>query len=233
MSADALAGLSIIIPALNEAAGIGATLDQLARCRARGAEVIVVDGGSVDSTVEIARALAAHVIEAPAGRAVQMNAGVGASRGLLLLFLHADSILPEEADTLLAAVLADDTLLWGRFDVRIAGRHWMLAIVATMMNLRSRLTGIATGDQAIFVRRRVFEAVGGYPAIALMEDIALTHRLNRLARPVCLSARVTTSGRRWETCGVMRTIFLMWRLRFAYWAGADPGQLARRYRNGS
>ncbi|MFG1313148.1 MULTISPECIES: TIGR04283 family arsenosugar biosynthesis glycosyltransferase [Hyphomicrobiales] len=233
MSADALAGLSIIIPALNEAAGIGETLNRLALCRAQGAEVIVVDGGSTDATMERVRAQAVRVIEVPPGRAVQMNAGARASRGALLLFLHADTALPEEADTLLAAILRDDTKLWGRFDVRITGRHWMLRIVATMMNLRSRITGIATGDQAIFVRREVFEAAGGYPTIPLMEDIALTHRLNRFAKPVCLSARVMTSGRRWETHGVMRTIFLMWKLRLAYWAGADPRQLARRYRNGS
>ncbi|MFC3677155.1 TIGR04283 family arsenosugar biosynthesis glycosyltransferase [Ferrovibrio xuzhouensis] len=224
-----LAKLSIIVPALNEEATIVSTLARLARFRAQGATLIVVDGSSSDATVEIARQHADLVLCTPRGRAVQMNAGASASCGALLLFLHADTALPDGADGLLGAVLCEDTKLWGRFDVRIAGRHWLLTIIAVMMNVRSRLTGIATGDQAIFVRRGTFESVGGYPAIPLMEDIALSRNLKQLRRPVCLRARVTTSGRRWEKHGVAQTMLLMWRLRFEYWAGADPWKLAKRY----
>ena len=160
--------------------------------------------------------------------AIQMNAGAGAARGDALLFLHADTLLPEAADRLVAQAL--ERSHWGRFDVRIDSRHRLLAVVARMMNLRSRLSGVATGDQAIFVRRSAFEATGGFPQIPLMEDIAFSARLKRVGRPVCLRECVVTSGRRWERHGVVRTIVLMWRLRFAYWLGADPAELARRYR---
>lgn len=226
----ALEKLSIIVPTLNEAEGIARALARLTHLRQQGAEVIVVDGGSSDSTAEIAREQADLVLSAPRGRARQMNAGARASRGTLLLFLHADTSLPDVADRLLADVLMEDsTKLWGRFDVRIMGRHWLLAVIAMMMNARSRLTDIATGDQAIFVHRSAFAAVGGYPEIPLMEDLALSRTLRRLSRPLCLRARVTTSGRRWEKHGVIWTMLLMWRLRFEYWAGADPRTLARRY----
>jgi rSAM/selenodomain-associated transferase 2 len=146
----------------------------------------------------------------------------------VLLFLHADTALPEAADRMIAGAVGAGRE-WGRFDVHIVGRHRMLPVIATLMNWRSRHTGIATGDQAIFVTRKAFDAVGGYPDIALMEDIALSRALRRRSPPACLSARVRTSGRRWEQHGVWRTIWLMWRLRAAYWLGADPVELARRY----
>lgn len=222
------AALSIILPVLDEAAGIEACLARLQALRARGVEVIVADGGSADDTVRLARPLADRVVVAPRGRASQMNAGARAAHGRVLLFLHADTVLPEAADRLIAGAVGAGRE-WGRFDVDIVGRHRMLPVIAALMNWRSRHTGIATGDQAIFVTRAAFDAVGGYPDIALMEDIALSRALLRRAQPAFIGARVHTSGRRWEQHGVWRTILLMWRLRAAYWLGADPAELARRY----
>jgi rSAM/selenodomain-associated transferase 2 len=220
--------LSIIVPALDEEVSITATLAALAPCRARGAEVVVVDGGSRDATRALAAPLADRVIDAPRGRASQMNAGARASSGATLLFLHADTLLPPGAMEAIAR-LDGEHRDWGRFDVAIAGERPLLAVVAFFMNLRSRLTGIATGDQAIFVRRETFEACGGFPAIPLMEDVALSRELKRRGAPLCLRERVVTSGRRWERHGTLRTIVLMWRLRVAYALGADPHRLARRY----
>jgi rSAM/selenodomain-associated transferase 2 len=211
--------LSVVVPALNEASGIRAALEALAPLRARGHEVIVVDGGSSDDTVRIAQGLADRVMHVPRGRALQMNAGARAASGEVLVFLHADTRLP-------ADFVIPEFAQWGRFDVRIDGRHPLLKVVACAMNLRSRLTGIATGDQAMFVRRDVFP---GFPEIPLMEDIALSRLLKRRAPPACLRARVTTSGRRWESRGVLRTIFLMWSLRLMYFLGASPERLARIY----
>jgi rSAM/selenodomain-associated transferase 2 len=221
--------LSIVMPVLDEAAGIEATLAALAPLRARGAEVIVVDGGSADDTVRRAAPLADRVLAGPRGRARQMNAGAALARADLLLFLHADTVLPAVADAHVRAALQQGAT-WGRFDVRIDGRHPMLRVVAALMNTRSRLTGIATGDQAIFVRRDVFHRLGGFPEQPLMEDVELSSRLRRIAAPHCIAARVVTSGRRWETRGVWRTIFLMWRLRWRYWRGEPAAQLARAYR---
>jgi rSAM/selenodomain-associated transferase 2 len=221
--------LSIIVPVLNEQAGIAAMLQDLSGLRARGAEVIVVDGGSRDDTVALARPLCDHLITAPRGRAAQMNAGAGVARGDVLLFLHADTGLPADSDRLVLEGLAASGRPWGRFDVRIDGRHPLFPLIAAMMNLRSRLTGIATGDQAIFVDRSAFAAVGGFPDIALMEDIVLSRRLKRLGRPLCLRARALTSGRRWEKHGVVRTILTMWRLRLAFFLGAEPAKLAASY----
>ncbi|MCZ7563431.1 MAG: TIGR04283 family arsenosugar biosynthesis glycosyltransferase [Burkholderiales bacterium] len=224
--------LSIIVPALNEAAGIVAALGALAPLRARGHEVIVVDGGSTDTTAVLARPLAERVIDAPRGRARQMNAGARIASGDVLVFLHADTLLPEGADRLIERALGAPDCAWGRFDVRIEGVHPLLPVVAAMMNLRSALTGIATGDQAIFVRRAGFAAVGGYPPIALMEDVALSRALARRARPARVRERAATSGRRWETRGVLRTIALMWWLRTRYFCGASPERLARLYDGG-
>jgi rSAM/selenodomain-associated transferase 2 len=216
--------LSVIVPALNEAPGIGAALQALAPLRARGHEVIVVDGGSEDRTREIAASLCDRLVLAQRGRAVQMNAGAQAARGDVLVFLHADTRLPEDAEKEIAGCLEGH--LWGRFDVAIEGRHRLLPVIARAMNLRSRLTGIATGDQAIFVRR---EAFAGFPDIALMEDVAFSTAMKRRGPPACLRSRVLTSGRRWESRGVLRTVALMWRLRLLYFLGARPEALARRY----
>ena len=222
--------LSIIVPMLNEAAALPGLLPQLAHWRTRGCEVVLVDGGSTDGSADMARVAGFTVVDAERGRARQMNAGAAAAGGEVLLFLHADTQLPAEADVAVRAALADARREWGRFDVRISGRAPMLRVVATLMNLRSRATGIATGDQAMFVRREAFDAVGRFPLQPLMEDIELSCRLLRRTRPACLRARVTTSGRRWEQRGVWRTIVLMWRLRWAYWRGVPAEVLAEAYR---
>jgi rSAM/selenodomain-associated transferase 2 len=221
--------LSIIVPVLNEAPGIEATLGALAPYRQRGAEVIVVDGGSDDGTPAKAQPHASAVLAAARGRARQMNAGAAQAHGNVLLFLHADTQLPPEADRLILASL-NSGACWGRFDVRITGTAPMLRVVAALMNARSRWSGVATGDQAMFVRRDMFERTGGFPDQPLMEDVELSKRLRRLARPACLRAKVATSGRRWETRGVWRTIFLMWRLRWRYWRGESAHHLAEAYR---
>jgi len=221
--------LSIIMPVLDEAAGIAEALGALAPLRDRGGEVIVVDGGSRDATVDLARMHADQVLLAPRGRAAQMNAGAAAAAGDVLLFLHADTRLPRDADTLVLDGLSRSRRVWGRFDVAISGHHPLLGVVAVAMNIRSRLTGIATGDQAMFVRREAFTTIGGFPDLPLMEDIALSCALKRVSPPLCIGTRAITSGRRWESHGVVRTIVLMWRLRLAYFLGAEPAALARRY----
>ena len=214
--------LTLVVPVLNEAACIREALAALAPLRTRGHEVIVVDGGSTDDTVELAAPLCDQVLRAPRGRALQMNAGARVASGETLVFLHADTRLPAHADDEIARADA----IWGRFNVRIASDRLVLAVVARAMNLRSRLSGIATGDQAIFVRRQAFP---GFPEIPLMEDIAFSRRMKRRGRPACLRACVTTSARRWEARGVVRTILLMWRLRLLYALGMTPQRLAREY----
>ena len=223
--------LSIIVPVLDEAGAIAAALDALAGLRAAGHEVIVVDGGSTDGTPDFAAPRADRVARAPRGRASQMNAGARLANGDVLLFLHADTRLPPRADRSVLDGLAGSGRAWGRFDVRIEGRHPLLRVVGALMNARSRWTGIATGDQAIFVRRDAFAAVGGFPPVALMEDIALSAALKRVSPPFCLRDRALTSGRRWESRGVVRTVLLMWWLRLRYFLGASPERLAEIYRH--
>jgi rSAM/selenodomain-associated transferase 2 len=229
--------LAIIIPALDEAELISAAIARLADLRARGARVIVVDGGSRDDTVRRA-AVADRVLAAPRGRSLQMNAGARSPEAMgsdVLLFLHADTQLPPQADRIIFHALSNSDRVWGRFDVSIAAdqprNQSALNLVAWFMNWRSRLTGIATGDQALFIERSSFVALDGFPSIPLMEDIEFCRRARRLSQPIALPERVSTSGRRWEKNGVFRTIILMWRLRAAYFFGADPAQLLERYRN--
>ena len=221
--------ISIIIPCLNEAEVITGCLTDLVSLRTRGCEVVVVDGGSSDATVARAQPLADQVITATRGRAMQMNAGAAQARGDILLFLHADCRLPANADALITDGLNRARKTWGRFDVELTGSHPLLKIVALLINWRSRLTRVSTGDQGLFVTRTLYEAVGQFPRIALMEDVALTKALKRYGEPLALKHRMQVSGRRWEKHGVVRTMVLMWRLRLQYWLGADPGKLARSY----
>jgi rSAM/selenodomain-associated transferase 2 len=221
--------LSIVIPALDEAANLARVLPGLV-AREPAAEVLVVDGGSADdSRAAVARVPSVRWLSGPRGRARQMNAGARAARGDILLFLHADTVLPEGAGAAILAALADAGTVGGRFDVRLDSRRPLLALVGWLMNRRSRLTGICTGDQGIFVRRTVFEALGGYPDIPLMEDVELSRRLKRRGRLVALPLRVVTSARKWEREGVVRTIVLMWGLRLLYALGVSPARLHRCY----
>ncbi|MBZ2168242.1 TIGR04283 family arsenosugar biosynthesis glycosyltransferase [Marinobacter sp. F4216] len=222
--------LSIIIPVWREAAAITETLTALGSVRRAGHEVIVVDAGSDDGTASLARPLCDRVVQSGKGRAVQMNAGADAARGNVLLFLHADTRLPDDAMTRLEA-FAETGNAWGRFDVRLSGQRPLFRIIAWLMNQRSRLTGICTGDQAMFVRRDVFEALYGFREQPLMEDIELARRLCLVSRPFCVESPVVTDSRRWEKHGPWRTIFLMWRLRWRYWRGESPESLAREYRS--
>lgn len=221
--------LSVIVPVLNEEQQMPHLLADLQSLQRQGWEVIVVDGGSADGSYAIAQASSFRVLQSAQGRARQMNAGAGVANGDLLLFLHADTRLPQGAAALIEQALRSRTNCWGHFDVRISGQAWMLRVVAGCMNWRSRLTGIATGDQAIFVLRSAFEAVQGFPDQPIMEDIEISKRLSRLSRPACIGQCATTSGRRWETRGVWRTITLMWRMRWQYWRGVPAHQLARLY----
>lgn len=224
--------LSVIVPALDEGAEIAVALRTLTPVRAQGGEVILVDGGSRDDTIARARPFVDRVIESAPGRAVQMNAGAATARGDWLWFVHADSRVDAAAVADLEAVVGRARRRWARFGVRLSGRRFLFRTIALLMNVRSCLTGIATGDQAIAVERTLFASLGGYPEQPLMEDIALSRMLRAHSRPACLPARITTSSRRWEQRGAWRTIWLMWSLRFAYWRGVDPVKLAQRYRGG-
>lgn len=219
---------SIIIPMLNEATGIVPLLAGLQEWRDDGAEIIVVDGGSQDGSPAAAAPLASLLLSSRRGRSRQMNAGAARAAGDILLFLHADTRLPPGALRHIATAIAKGAR-WGRFDVQIDGKLRGLGLVAWMMNWRSRLTGIATGDQAIFVSREAFDRVGGFADLPLMEDIVLSRALRRLAWPACLRQRVTTSGRRWQQHGLLPTILKMWHLRWRFFCGAHPADLAREY----
>jgi len=201
--------------------------------RERGVELILADGGSYDGTVAAASPLVDRVLSSPRGRALQMNAGAALGGGDVLLFLHADARLPDDAARLILDGLRNTGCRWGHFDVRLSGAAPMLRVIEWMMNRRSRLTRIATGDHGLFVERRLFDEAGGFPAIALMEDIALSATLKRHGRPLCLAQSVIASSRRWEKHGIWRTIALMWRLRLAYFLGAEPARLAEIYYDSS
>jgi rSAM/selenodomain-associated transferase 2 len=223
--------IAIVVPVFNEALALPSLMKHLTALKEttnQDFELVFADGGSTDGTVALIAKSGFRVITSPKGRAWQMNAGAAQTTGDVLLFLHADTQLPQNAIKDIASSLRGD-ICWGRFDVRIAGKPWMLGVVARMMNWRSRLIGIATGDQAMFMTRVAFQAIGGFPQQALMEDIEASRRLRLLSRAACISSLVVTSGRRWETRGVWTTIFLMWRLRWAYWRGQNPKQLAELY----
>lgn len=224
--------LSVVIPVRNEAQALPFLLDDLSALGAAGAELIVVDGGSTDGTCEVAHGRVDQLLKTGPGRAVQMNAGAATARGTYLWFLHADTRVSAEVISRLQQTL-EQRPLWGRFDVRLFPAGPALRLIGWMINLRSRLTGIASGDQGIFVDRACFDALGGYAHIPLMEDLQLCRRLKAQARPHCLRPPLITSSRRWLQHGVWRTVLLMWCLRLAYYAGANPEKLARQYRRGS
>lgn len=217
--------LSIVIPVLDEAQHLASLLPALVtRCPL--AELIVVDGGSADGTARVAAECPrARYVTSTRGRASQMNVGARTARGDVLLFLHADTRLPPDADVAIARAMAEPDVVGGRFDVRFSSARWPFRVIAAFMNGRSRLTGIATGDQAIFVRRTTFETLGGYADIPLMEDVELSRRLKAAGRLVALHERVTTSSRKWEREGIVRTVCLMWTLRLLYFCGVDPARL--------
>jgi len=220
-------GISVIVPTLDEAPVLASTL--AAARAADDVEIVVVDGGSRDATVAAARTLADRVLDAPRGRAQQMNVGAQVARGDVLLFLHADTLLPAGYAAAVRGALARADAVGGRFDVRLDAPGVVFRLTERLINMRSRMTGVSTGDQAIFVRRTVFERIGGYPPLPLMEDIALCRALKRLGVMVALRDAVVTSARRWQRQGVVRTVLLMWGLRAAYYAGVSPVRLARLY----
>ncbi len=220
--------LSIVVPVLNEQQQLERLIPHLQYWRQRGCEVVVVDGGSQDGTLQSLSQCDVELISAARGRASQQHAGAGRATGDYLLFLHADTLLPEDADSRVRQALQHHS--WGRFNVQINGRHCMLKVIARMMNLRSCISKIATGDQAIFMHKQVYWQVGGFDQQPLMEDIEMSKKLKALGRPACVAAKVVTSGRRWETRGVWTTIFLMWQLRWQYWRGVSAEVIAARYR---
>jgi rSAM/selenodomain-associated transferase 2 len=221
--------LSIIIPVLNEEQSLSTTLAGLQSFRHSGHEIVIVDGGSADSSLEQTHGMADAVLVSRAGRALQMNSGAAVATGEVFLFLHADTVLPENAAQLITSFHTEDNL-WGRFDIRLSSNRKIYRLIEFLINQRSRLTSIATGDQAIFIERRLFNKTGGFPEIALMEDIAFSRNLKKVSRPVCLRHKVITSSRRWEQKGVVMTVLLMWKLRLYYYLGVSPEKLNRLYR---
>lgn len=222
--------VSIIVPILNESAQLNDLLEHLRAYERSGCEIIFVDGGSRDQSFEQVQARGFSVFRSNKGRALQMNTGAQLATKNILLFLHADTRLPENADRIIEHALEDKRAQWGRFNVEITGQAFMFKIVAWFMNHRSRLSSIVTGDQAIFIRRDLFEKLGGFPVQALMEDIEFSKRLKSISKAIALRENVLTSGRRWEQKGIWRTIFLMWSLRYAYWRGASAEDLSSKYR---
>jgi len=229
--------VSVIIPVLNEETTIRKMLPEMQWARESGHELIVVDGGSADDSLHAAKQYSDVVTVSSKGRATQMNAGARIASGDVLLFLHIDTVLPPDSLSKILTSMYDRNSennsqvnnLWGRFDVRLSGSHFMFRIIEAMMNWRSRITGIATGDQAIFISKELFEHIGGYQEIPLMEDVEISGRLKKIRKPVCIEDQVIASSRRWEVSGICRTVFLMWRLRLSYWLGADPVRLVKEY----
>ncbi len=218
---------SFIIPTFNEAAELPQLVSELQRIHALGHEVIIVDGGSQDMTVEVLVREGYHVIGNPPGRAKQMNSGACEAKNDVLVFLHADTRLPVDAFSKMMQACQHNS--WGRFDVAFTETGFLFKVIAAMMNFRSRITGVATGDQCIFVRKNIFEQVGRFPDISLMEDVALSKKLKKIASPACLDVCVITSARRWKQKGILRTIILMWYLRLAYFLGVAPNKLHQLY----
>jgi len=223
--------VAIIIPCLNEENSIHATLLALQSLRHRGHEVILGDAGSTDNTSDIASTLCDKIIPCGKGRALQMNTAAEFASGDILCFLHADTIAPENLDSLIIDALANNKNVWGRFNIKLSGKHWSFRLIESLINIRSCITGIASGDQGIFISRRVFNKLHGFKLIPLMEDIELSQRLKNKSRPVCVSkSQLITSSRRWEKHGIARTVILMWSLRLKYFLGTPTTQLEKLYR---
>jgi len=220
--------ISIIIPTLNEESAMQTLLKQLQVHRQQGHEVIVVDGRSTDKTVSISKMLSDKVISSEPGRAMQMNSGASQAKYNVFWFLHADTLIPENSieDIQQALTISE----WGWFNIKLSGTNILFRLIERMINLRSCFSGVATGDQGIFVKRKTFESANGYPNIPLMEDVALSKKLNKTSKPFCLKESLITSSRRWEQKGIMSTVLLMWRLRFLYWLGVSPDKLATQYK---
>ena len=225
-----MTSISIIIPVLNEERVIKTLLQQLQPYRAQGHEVIVVDGGSCDKTVSVSKSLADKVIQSVPGRATQMNHGAAQASNDILWFLHADTTLHQEAIKKIQFYLIDKDKDWGHFNIKLSGENILFRLIEKMINIRSCMTSIVTGDQGIFVKRKSFEQVKGYSALPLMEDIDLSRKLRKISRAVCVKENLTTSSRRWEEKGIISTVFLMWRLRFLYWLGVSADKLAAQYK---
>ena len=221
--------ISIVIPTLNEAKDIQKTLALLQPLRERGHEIIISDGGSTDNTTKLAASLADKIISSAKSRASQMNTGAKKASGDILWFLHADTFIPENSDIIIRNHLQNSNKVWGRFNIRLSGQHFLFRIIERMVNLRSKLTGIATGDQGIFIRQEYFKKLNGFSEIPLMEDIEISTRLKSFSSPICLTQKLITSSRRWEKHGILKTVFLMWQLRLAYFMGTSANKLARKY----
>jgi rSAM/selenodomain-associated transferase 2 len=220
--------LSVVVPVLNEELNLSRITSHLRSVIEQGHEVIIVDGGSTDNTLTIAYEITDTVIISKKGRALQMNSGASIASGKVVLFLHADTLLPENVAEIISAACVGESF-WGRFDVRLSNNKYVYRLIECMMNMRSSLTSIVTGDQAIFIEKSLFDRIGGFPEIALMEDIEISRRLKKISKPVRLKSRVVTSSRRWERNGVFATVFLMWKLRLYYFFGVSPEKLNQMY----
>ncbi len=221
--------LSIIVPVLNQSRTMIDTMSALKPFRQRGAEIIVVDGGSDDDTAVLAHPFADRVVKGPRGRAAQMNEGAKVASGFIFLFLPTDTTLPADADTQVMIGRARDTSVWGRFDMRLTGRHPLLPIVARLLNRRSRSSGIASCEQAIFVQRETFFRIGGFTDIPVMEDVEISKRLRAISPPICVTSRVTVPAKRFDRDGLWTTLRTMWIMRLRYRMGMKPEEILKRY----
>jgi rSAM/selenodomain-associated transferase 2 len=221
--------ISIIIPVLNEENNIGHLLEKLLPAEQNGHEILVVDGGSQDQTISICKRLGVNVFTSACGRAEQMQAGVRMAHGDVFWFLHADTDLLYSVNDYLDDIRSVTSAGWGRFNIALSNDKFIYKVIGYAINLRSRISGIATGDQGIFINRELFQYIGGFRQQPLMEDIQISRDLLRRGRPAVIKRILMTSARRWERRGVLRTILLMWWLRLLYFMGVSPVTLRQYY----